>query len=143
MNANNGKCLGENTYKRNYSWERKRRIVVNVEEETPVPVDFNKAIYEWRPYPNLPIAPGLPDFVLDCYHLGDTPTRSTCADTMDEEEIDVSFDLSKYDETNEELDDDGLNGIDTSFADFEYRKYMGETFDENYWNDEDIDDCSE
>lgn len=139
MNANNEKCLGENTYKRNYAWERKRRIVVYPEDEIP------EITHGWRPCPNLPIAPGLPDIIPNAYELGGYPTRSTCTDTMkdyeDGEEYEISFDLSKYRETNEEYCDDELSGIDTSFADFEYRKYMGDTFNENDWSD--FDSCDE
>jgi hypothetical protein len=81
MNANNEGTLGENTYRRKYGWQRKRRVVA--EEEKPASptiaasptIDFSYGSYEYgsslpivRPvfdwmqyYPNLPIAPGLPD----------------------------------------------------------------------------------
>jgi hypothetical protein len=68
--------LGENTYKRKGAWERKRRVVI---EETR----------EWKPYPNLPIAPGLPDVSVvreENYKLGGRPSRSSCEDTRDEKE---------------------------------------------------------
>jgi hypothetical protein len=69
--------LGENTYKRKGAWERKRRVVI---DETR----------EWKPYPNLPIAPGLPDVSVvetkESYKLGGRPTRSNCEDTRDEDE---------------------------------------------------------
>jgi hypothetical protein len=77
MNANNEGTLGENTYRRKYGWQRKRRVVVNVEEDKPASptIGFSYGSYEYgsslpivRPvfdwmqyYPNLPIAPGLPD----------------------------------------------------------------------------------
>ena len=106
MNANNEGTLGENTYRRKYGWQRKRRVVVNVEEEKPAPspIDFSHGSYEYesslpivRPvlfgwmqcYPNLPIAPGLPDLPDPSYglcDLGRVPSRSTGED-VDENEV--------------------------------------------------------
>ena len=76
MNANVEKCLGENTYKRRYNGERKRRIVVNeggsAAAVAPIPktIDFNNGSYALELdkddiiIPYLPIAPGLPDNIL-------------------------------------------------------------------------------
>lgn len=149
MNANNEKCLGENSYKRNYGWERKRRIVVNAEEDKPKMIDFSQGSYEWRPYHKLPIAPGLPDIIPRAYELEGRPTRSTCVDVMNyrkeygEVEESISFDLSKYrekivhDEAEDDYDDDGLSGFpDSHFTYFECRRYTAETFDESYWSSE-------
>jgi len=73
--------LGENTYKRKNDRERRRRIVIGVEAEV-------ERSMEWRPYRNLPIAPGLPD-------LG-RPTRSTCED-VGNEDLGIHFDLVPID----------------------------------------------
>ena len=136
MNANNEKCLGENSYKRNYGWERKRRIVVNEEASTEKPkhIDFSDGSY-----PNLPIAPGLPDIIPRAYELEGRLTRSTCADVMNYrkeygEVANISFDLSKYREKKvldeaekEEDDDDGLSGFpDSHFTYFESRRYIAD-----------------
>jgi hypothetical protein len=64
--------LGENTYKRKGCWERKRRIVIDEPESQG-----------WKPYGNLPIAPGLPD--VNAYEVGGRPTRSTCEDVGNED----------------------------------------------------------
>lgn len=152
MNANNERCLGENSYKRNSDWERKRRIVVNVEEEREQQQQqsneiVNRIVYEWTPYPNLPIAPGLPDILqhVGAYELGGYPTRSTCEDMEDGGLTDISFDLSKCPKISEEvelelllLDDDGLNGIESYLPDFGAFNYKAETFNENDWPEFDI-----
>ena len=113
MNANNERCLGENSYKRNSDWDRKRRIVVNVEEPQKH-IDFSEGGYDLTPYENLgydlipyenlPIAPGLPDIVQDVgasHELGGGyHKRDTCANVRkyDGKQGEVSFDLSKIGE---------------------------------------------
>jgi len=125
MNANNEGTLGENTYRRKYGWQRKRRVVVEEDKSAPSSIDFSYGSYEYgsslpiiRPvlfgwmqcYPNLPIAPGLPDLpdrlpdlpdrlpdlpellyeLPDLPHglcdLGSRPTRSTGED-VDENDV--------------------------------------------------------
>ena len=108
MNANNERCLGENSYKRNSDWDRKRRIVVNVEEEPQKHIDFSEGSYVRTPYENLPIAPGLPDIVQQVdvgasHELGGgyhKHKRATCANVRkyDGKQGEVSFDLSKIGE---------------------------------------------
>ena len=93
MNANKKMNLGQNTYRRKHDWERKRRVVIDI--EAGIVKEFNV----WKPYPNLPIAPGLPDDILDRleYGLPDSkPTRSTCEDSHIDCGEEFSFDLSKY-----------------------------------------------
>jgi len=148
MNANDERCLGENSYKRNSDWDRKRRIVVNAaeEEEEREQQQSNRIVYEWTPYSNLPIAPGLPDIVQDvdvgAYELGGYPTRSTCEDMEDGGLTEISFDLSKCPKIGEEveleLEDDGLNGIESYFPDFGAFNYKAETFNENDWPEFDV-----
>ena len=99
--------LGENTYKRKRESDRRRRIVIG-EVESEV-----ERSMEWRPYRNLPIAPGLPDLVLPDLVLPDLvlpdlvlpdlvlpelrrPTRSTCEDLGDED-LGIHFDLEPID----------------------------------------------
>ena len=182
MNANNERCLGENSYKRNSDWDRKRRIVVNVEEPQKH-IDFSDGV--WTPYENLPIAPGLPDIVQDVdvgasHELGGGyHKRDTCANVRkyDGKRGEVSVDLSKIREITVELEmnpdilklytdimqdlsnrpkigeeveleDDGLDGIETYFPDFESFNayfpdftafnYKAETFNENDWPDFDV-----
>jgi hypothetical protein len=73
--------------------------------------------------------------------------RDTCADIRkyDEKQCEVSFDSSKI---GEELEDDGLNGIETYFPDFESFNgyfpdftafnYKAERFDEGDWPEFDV-----
>lgn len=157
MNANNERCLGENSYKRNSDWDRKRRIVVNVEEKPQKHIDFSDDSYVRTPYENLPIAPGLPDIVQQVdvgasHELGGgyhKHKRDTCANVRnyDGKRGEVSIDLSKIGEELE-LEDDGLAGIESYFPDFESFNayfpdftafnYKAETFNENDWPEFDV-----
>ena len=90
--------LGENTYKRKMESDRRRRIVIGE-------VEVERSM-EWRPYGNLPIAPGLPDLVLPDLvlpELGGPPTRSTCED-LGNEDLGIHFDLEPIDPPEELAD---------------------------------------
>jgi hypothetical protein len=75
------------------------------------------------------------------------PGRDTCANVRkyDGKQGEVSFELSKI---GEELEDDGLDGIETYFPDFESFNayfpdftafnYKAETFNENDWPEFDV-----
>ena len=106
--------LGENTYKRKNDRERRRRIVIGVEAEV-------ERSMEWRPYRNLPIAPGLPD-------LG-RPTRSTCED-VGNEDLGIHFDLVPIDPPEELPEGYELGGRPTrSTCEYLWNEDLGIHFD--------------